>query len=226
METTSSSATRAADISPQLRPLQSALPTSPATLAPATDEEENHQAERCRQPEQGMPVQCFRNHRRQRQPKSTSDSQRGAHCGCCAAQPGWREFVTHDADTQGDHTCGKPVKGPSDDQRHQAETECPTADPTTSRARLISSIRRACRMSPSRPTVGVATVPASKVAVPAHVVSPAEPDRTSGSRGSKGITRECIKETTMPAKASTTMILPGPLKRATSGIPRWAPGNI
>ncbi len=79
-----------------------------------------------------------------------------------------------------------------------------TVDPATSSTRLISSIRRLPYMSPSRPTTGVATAPASSVAVIAQVASALEVPSSEGSFGISGMTRVCISETTMPPRASTT----------------------
>ena len=78
-----------------------------------------------------------------------------------------------------------------------------TTEPATSRARLTRSMRRLPYMSPSRPTTGVATAPASSVAVIAQMVSDALAFRSVGSWGISGITRVCISETTIPEKAST-----------------------
>ncbi len=53
------------------------------------------------------------------------------------------------------------------------ELSAPTTDPATSSPRQISSIRRLPNMSPSRPVTGVATAPASRVAVSTHVTDAA-----------------------------------------------------
>lgn len=78
-----------------------------------------------------------------------------------------------------------------------------TTEPLTSRTMLTSSIRRLPNMSPRRPTTGVATAAASRVAVTAQAAFDAEASRYFGSSGTIGITRVCISETTIPAKART-----------------------
>ena len=76
------------------------------------------------------------------------------------------------------------LQGPSDDHRGQRVAERrTTTEPTTSSARLTSSIRRLPYMSPSRPTTGVATAPASSVAVIAQVASDAEACSSVGQFG-------------------------------------------
>ncbi len=78
-----------------------------------------------------------------------------------------------------------------------------TIEPVTSSTMLVSSMRRLPNMSPRRPTTGVATAAASRVAVTAHAVFDAEAFRYFGNSGMIGMTRVCISETTIPAKAST-----------------------
>ena len=62
-----------------------------------------------------------------------------------------------------------------------------TTEPATSMAILNSSIRRLPYMSPSRPTVGVATAAASKVAVIAQLASAADAFSSFGSWGTRGM---------------------------------------
>jgi hypothetical protein len=83
-----------------------------------------------------------------------------------------------------------------------------TTEPATSTARLTSSILRLPYMSPSRPTTGVATAPASSVAVIAQAVSDAGALSSSGSFGTSGMTSVCMSETTTPANASTGTTTP------------------
>lgn len=78
-----------------------------------------------------------------------------------------------------------------------------TTEPEISRTMLTRSMRRLPNMSPRRPTTGVATAAARRVAVTAHAVFDAEASRSFGSSGTIGMTRVCISETTMPAKART-----------------------
>lgn len=78
-----------------------------------------------------------------------------------------------------------------------------TTEPATSRTMLTRSMRRLPNMSPRRPTTGVATEAASSVAVTAQMVFDAEASRSFGSSGTIGMTRVCISETTIPARAST-----------------------
>ena len=78
-----------------------------------------------------------------------------------------------------------------------------TTDPATRTTRLISSIRRLPNMSPSRPTVGVATAAASSVAVITQAVSALDAFSSVGSWGTSGMITVCISATTMPANAST-----------------------
>jgi hypothetical protein len=80
-----------------------------------------------------------------------------------------------------------------------------TIEPATSMARQISSIRRLPNMSARRPTVGMDTAPASRVAVMAQEVSAAEALSRCGSCGSRGMTKVCCRETVMPASARTVM---------------------
>lgn len=86
-------------------------------------------------------------------------------------------------------------------------------EPITIEARLIRSMRRLPYMSPSRPADGVATAPASSVAVTTQAVPVAGASRSRGSSGTSGITSVCISETTIPVRASTTttaFVLGGP----------------
>jgi hypothetical protein len=86
-----------------------------------------------------------------------------------------------------------------------------TTDPTVSSTAQATSTRLAPNMSPSLPNIGVATAPVSSVAVTAHEALADEVPRMSGSCGTSGMTSVCIKETLMPARASTAMSVAPPL---------------
>lgn len=58
-------------------------------------------------------------------------------------------------------------------------------------------------MSPRRPTTGVVTAAASRVAVTTQAAFDGEACRYSGSSGTIGMIRVCISEITIPARAST-----------------------
>jgi hypothetical protein len=85
----------------------------------------------------------------------------------------------------------------------------PTSDPVASSVRLTSSMRRLPYMSPSRPTTGLATAPASRVTVATHEVALAEEPSRSGSTGSRGSTSVWVSDTAKPPSANTAMATPG-----------------
>ncbi len=84
----------------------------------------------------------------------------------------------------------------------------PITDPAISSTRLSSSIRRLPYMSPSRPTTGLATAPASRVAVIAQVASDGEEFSSLGSSGTIGMISVCISETVIPPSARTQTTAP------------------
>jgi hypothetical protein len=91
-----------------------------------------------------------------------------------------------------------------------------TTEPPTSRPRLSSRMRRLPYMSPSRPSTGVLTAPASSVAVIAQEVLPALACSRAGNSGISGTMRVCMSATTMPASASTTTTVCGEALRSVS----------
>ncbi len=75
--------------------------------------------------------------------------------------------------------------------------------PTTSSARVASSTLRLPTMSPSRPAIGVATAPPSRVAVMTHEASAVVVCSSAGSWGTIGTTSVMHSEAIRPTEDST-----------------------
>ena len=111
----------------------------------------------------------------------------------------------------------------------------PSAEPTVISPSATSSIRRLPYMSPSRPSSGAQTAPATRVAVTSQATVAVEVDSSCGNCGSSGTTSVCIRETVTPHEASTPITNAGrastvegrticlPLASSLSGIPQARP---
>lgn len=92
-----------------------------------------------------------------------------------------------------------------------AEVRAQSTEPPTITARQSSSSRFLPYRSPSRPMTGVATAPASRVAVITQVASATPVPSSTGRSLMTGTSRVCITATVIPAKARTaTMPRPPP----------------
>lgn len=85
-----------------------------------------------------------------------------------------------------------------------------TTDPAVRITAHTTRIRLGPNMSPSRPNIGVATAPVSRVAVTAHDASAGVVPSKSGSWGTSGTTSVCINDTATPAAARTAISRPPP----------------
>lgn len=93
-----------------------------------------------------------------------------------------------------------------------------TSAPTTITARLTTSIRRLPKRSPSRPMMGVATAPDSRVEVRTQVASAGAVSSSRGRSLTTGTSRVCITATTMPAKARTGTTAAPALPEGRAGV--------
>jgi hypothetical protein len=82
----------------------------------------------------------------------------------------------------------------------------PSREPAVIAASVRSTMRFLPNMSASRETIGVATAPASRVAVSIHEPLAALVSRSRGRSGSRGRTRVWLSATTVPAIASTASV--------------------
>jgi AcrR family transcriptional regulator len=92
-----------------------------------------------------------------------------------------------------------------------------SSDPATSSAMASTSIFFLPYMSPSRDSSGVATAPASSVAVNTHVTADTDVWNAPISRGSSGSTSVCMTDTTRPAMARAASV-----SRADDDVACWA----
>ena len=81
----------------------------------------------------------------------------------------------------------------------------PTRLAVATTASMSSMTRRLPYMSAMREATGVATAPASRVAVTIHEAPPAEVPTRSGSSGSSGSSIVCCSETIVPQSARIVM---------------------
>lgn len=87
--------------------------------------------------------------------------------------------------------------------------KAPTRAPSETMARVTRIIRRLPYMSAMREMTGVATAPATRVAVTIHEALPAVVPMRSGSSGTSGRTIVCCSETTVPHRARAASRLVG-----------------
>ncbi len=155
-------------------------------------------------PEQHVPVGVLGEQRRRGQAERAADAERGAHHRGRRAEPFGRQLVTHDADPQRDHAGREALQRPADDHRHQAvaERRDDRADDQQDEADQQHPPLAVHVAEP--PHDGVATAPASSVAVITQAVSAGGGVEQRGQLGISGMTSVCISETTMPPSASTT----------------------
>ncbi|WKV15787.1 hypothetical protein LP422_23875 [Janibacter limosus] len=86
----------------------------------------------------------------------------------------------------------------------------PTSAPRATIAGVTGIIRRLPYMSAMREMTGVATAPATRVAVIIHDALPAVVPMRPGRSGTRGSTIVCWSETTVPHRARTAMTTPPP----------------
>ena len=99
----------------------------------------------------------------------------------------------------------------------------PITEPARINPSETSSIRRFPYMSPSRPSTGAATAPATSVAVTSHVAVDGDVDNNRGYCGSNGTTMVWINETSRPHDARTTSVTTGRLRRPVTDIGAGSP---
>lgn len=96
----------------------------------------------------------------------------------------------------------------SDDRAHSTE-------PSVMRTRAPVSTLRLPYMSPARPSTGVRTAPARRVAVTIQETAPGEECVSRGRSGSRGTTTVCMTAMSVPHIAST-----GTVRRVRRPVPR------